>query len=268
MAFRRGGRGSGPDVRAIEVVDDRGLALLRDHGDAARLRVDIPRGAGAAVLLEVELPGSCSSARALNELEAWVGGQTSTDPGPLADALRSLFAVLDRFEVVDSLQVAFPDDPPRRDALVAFREAVPSRVNELLAQRRLLDPGVRKVGGDLIVPFDRVPEMLGSYVEEFERRGLEFAIWGHLSDGNLHPNALARTAAEVRSGEEALLGFSDLAIRLGGSPLSEHGVGRSALKQTMLRRFLGDAALERMRGIRVALDPEGRLAPGVILPNA
>ena len=268
LAVRGRKGGAGPDVRAIEIVDERGLALLRAHGDSARLRVDVPRDAGSAVLLEAELPESCSAARAIEELEAWVGGQTSAEPGRLSDALRSLFDVLDRFEVIESLQVAFPDDPPRRDALVAFREAVPTRVNEILAERRQRDPGVRKVGGDLIVPFVHVPEMFSAYVEGFERRGLEFAIWGHLSDGNLHPNVLARTAAAVASGEQALLLFADIAIRLGGSPLSEHGVGRSALKQAMLRRFLGDAAIERMRAIRGAFDPEKRLAPGVIMPPA
>ncbi len=266
IAVRGSGGGAGPDVRAIEIVDDRGLALLRGHGDASRLRVEIPGEARAAILIEAELPAPCSTARAVDELESWIAGNPPPDPGALGDALRSLFEVLDRHEVVDSLQVAFPDDPPRRDALVAFREAVPTRVNEILAGRRQSDPGVRKVGGDLIVPFEAVPEMLAGYAAEFERRGLEFAIWGHLSDGNLHPNALARSAAEVASAERALLRFADLAIGLGGSPLSEHGVGRSTLKQAMLRRFLGDDAIERMRAIRAAFDPGGRLAPGVLLP--
>jgi D-lactate dehydrogenase (cytochrome) len=107
--------------------------------------------------------------------------------------------------------------------------------------------------------------MMTVYADEFERRGLEYAVWGHVSDGNLHPNALARTTDQVRSGEEALLAFADEAIRRGGSPLSEHGVGRSALKQEMLRRFLGGAAIERMRAIKTSLDPEQRLAPGVLV---
>ena len=52
----------------------------------------------------------------------------------------------------------------------------------------------------------------------------------------------------------------------GGSPLSEHGVGRSPIKQRTLRRFLGDEAVEAMRRIKLALDPQARFAPGVIFP--
>jgi len=69
----------------------------------------------------------------------------------------------------------------------------------------------------------------------------------------------------VEAGEQALLVFADLAIRLGGSPLSEHGVGRSVLKQEMLRRLVGEAGLEGMRAVKSALDPEWRMAPGVLL---
>lgn len=265
-AHRRG-EGEGPDVRAIEIVDDRGLALLRDHGDLGRLRVDVPGDAGAALLLEVELPAACTTDAALGELEAWSEGESTDAPGPLAGSLRALYGALDRAGALDTLQIAFPDDPARRDALVAFREAVPTRVNELLALRRRDDAGVRKVGGDLIVPFDELGPMMDVYAREFERRGLEYAVWGHVSDGNLHPNALARSTDEVRSGEEALLDFADEAIRRGGSPLSEHGVGRSKLKQEMLRRFLGNAAIERMVAIKAALDPERRLAPGVLVPD-
>jgi D-lactate dehydrogenase (cytochrome) len=64
----------------------------------------------------------------------------------------------------------------------------------------------------------------------------------------------------------AKLEFAEEAARRGGSPLSEHGVGRSPLKQTILRRFLGESAIDSMRRIKRALDPPGRFAPGVIFP--
>ena len=135
---------------------------------------------------------------------------------------------------------------------------------DFLAERRRRVPEVKKVGGDLIVPFSRLPEMVHLYQDGFGRRGLPFAIWGHLSDGNLHPNALPRSAEEVRLGFEALMEFADRATRLGGCPLSEHGVGRSRLKQSLLREFYGAAAIDQMRAVKNALDPEWRLAPGVL----
>jgi D-lactate dehydrogenase (cytochrome) len=138
----RAGRGDGPDVRAVEIVDDRGLALLREHGDLGRLRVDVPAGAGSALLLEVELPAPCTTETALGELEAWIGDAPTDAPAALAAALWALFRILDGASALDSLQIAFPDDAARREALVGFREAVPTRVNELLALRRRDDPGV------------------------------------------------------------------------------------------------------------------------------
>jgi D-lactate dehydrogenase (cytochrome) len=55
-------------------------------------------------------------------------------------------------------------------------------------------------------------------------------------------------------------------MAMGGAPLAEHGVGRSALKQHMLRDLYGDAGIEEMRAVKRALDPEWKLAAGVLFP--
>ena len=41
--------------------------------------------------------------------------------------------------------------------------------------------------------------MLDAYDAEFRRRGLDGAVWGHVSDGNVHPNVLPRTFAKRRN---------------------------------------------------------------------
>jgi FAD/FMN-containing dehydrogenase len=66
------------------------------------------------------------------------------------------------------------------------------------------------------------------------------------------------------AGREAILEFGREAVRLGGCPLAEHGVGRSPLKQALLGEFYGAGAIAEMRAVKRALDPEGKLAPGVI----
>jgi D-lactate dehydrogenase (cytochrome) len=259
---RERGDALGPDVRAIEFVDERCLDLLRSHGDARRLRIDVPPDAGAAVLVEMELAEPTGNEAAMDALEAIVEDRPGVADGPM----RRLFLLLARHGAVEGLQLAFPEDAARRQALTEFREAVPKRVNEILAARGRDDPGIRKVGGDLIVPFDRLPEIFVAYEAGFHARGLEFAVWGHLSDGNLHPNLVARSAADVTEGEELQLEFAARAAGLGGCPLSEHGVGRSSLKQEILRRFVGDAAIEGMRAVKRGLDPVERFAPGVLFP--
>ena len=51
----------------------------------------------------------------------------------------------------------------------------------------------------------------------------------------------------MAAGEEAILEFGDHAIRLGGCPLSEHGVGQSPVKQALLRRLYGAPGIAEMR---------------------
>lgn len=267
-ALRRAGRearsraGSRePDVRALEYVDASGLDLLRRHGDAERLRVTVPDEARAALLLEVEMAKWEGSGAAEAAIVAALDGGGGGHDGPLFRLVR----ILARHLPADALELALPGDTRRAETLAAFREAVPKRVNEILAERRRRDAGVRKVGGDLIVPVDQVGPALAAWHGALDGAGLEHATWGHISDGNLHPNALARSTQEVEAAEAVLLGIADDAISRGGAPLSEHGVGRSRLKQEMLRRFVGEPALTRMREIKRALDPEWRLAPGVLL---
>ena len=54
---------------------------------------------------------------------------------------------------------------------------------------------------------------------------------------------------------------------MGGSPLAEHGVGRNPIKQELLRQLYGPSGIDAMRAIKLSLDPNGLLAPGVIFPS-
>jgi D-lactate dehydrogenase (cytochrome) len=134
--------------------------------------------------------------------------------------------------------------------------------------KRTLDARIEKTAGDMVVPFERCGEMLAIYRQGFESRGLDYAIWGHLSDGNVHPNVIARSYDDVVKGKDAMLEFGRHVARLGGCPLAEHGVGRNPVKQTLLRQLYGDTGISEMRAVKHVLDPGNRLAPGVIFPKA
>jgi D-lactate dehydrogenase (cytochrome) len=158
-----------------------------------------------------------------------------------------------------------PGDVRRAQQFLALREGAPTGVNRRVGEaRRLVDARINKTAADMIVPFDRFADMMAVYREGYERRGLDYAIWGHISDGNVHPNVIPRTFADVAAGREAILEFGREVVRLGGSPLAEHGVGRSAIKQALLRQLYGDRGLDEMRTIKRAIDPDGKMAPGVI----
>jgi D-lactate dehydrogenase (cytochrome) len=125
-------------------------------------------------------------------------------------------------------------------------------------------PEVEKTAGDMVVPFDRLAESIALYRTTFARCGLDYAIWGHVSDGNLHPNVVPHSFDDVLRGREAILEMARGVIAMGGAPLAEHGVGRSALKQQLLRELYGAEGIDQMRAVKQALDPEWKLAPGVL----
>jgi len=130
--------------------------------------------------------------------------------------------------------------------------------------KQQVDRRIEKTAADMIVPFDRLDELLTIYDEEFRIRGLDAAVWGHISDGNLHPNVIPRSIADVESGKAAIATFGREVIRLGGSPLAEHGVGRNTVKQQLLLELYGQGGVDAMRAIKRALDPDWKLAPGVL----
>ena len=146
---------------------------------------------------------------------------------------------------------------------------MPLGVNQRIGRaRRDIDPRIEKTAADIIVPFERFGEMQALFDEGLQARGLDGAVWGHISDGNVHPNILPRSVAEMESGREAVLAFGRAAMRMGGSPLAEHGVGRNETKQKLLREMYGDDGIEEMRAVKRILDPDWKLASGVIFSPA
>ena len=188
----------------------------------------------------------------------------STRSGSLGRFCRAL----DRVGLLADTELALPGDRRRAAELLAVRESVPAGVNQRISTaKRTIDARIEKTAGDMIVLFDRCADMLDLYRRGFETRGLDYAIWGHLSDGNVHPNVIPRSFDDVVQGKEAMLEFGRHVARLGGCPLAEHGVGRSTVKQALLHQLYGDAGIEEMRAVKQALDPGNRLAPGVIFPR-
>ena len=167
--------------------------------------------------------------------------------------------------MLDRVEIAVPGDTAREHQLLALREAVPAGVNARVGRaKQQIDARIAKTAADMIVPFDRLGELLRIYDEEFQRRGLDAAVWGHISDGNLHPNVIPRSMDDVESGKAAILTFGREVIRLGGSPLAEHGVGRNPVKQQLLLELYGRDGVEQMRAVKRSLDPGFKLAPGVL----
>ena len=249
----------GLDVAAIEHMDRRSLEILREDGADRRHNVSLPESTELALLIQIEIDPRITREQAFASIAAALSDRVSD--GPLVRFCR----MLDRAGLLADSEIALPGDTRRMEELVALREAVPAGVNQRVGvAKRTVDPRIEKTAADMIVPFERVPEMMALYRREFERRGLDYAVWGHISDGNVHPNVIPRSLADVTAGKEAILECGREVTRLGGCPLAEHGVGRNPVKQTLLRELYGDAGIDAMRRVKRALDPEWKLAPGVI----
>jgi D-lactate dehydrogenase (cytochrome) len=255
----RGARGL--NISAIEHMDQRCLELLHEDGIDAATGVSWPPDTVIALLVTLELRPDTRTEDAFAE----IGFATDAD-APDTPLVRFCRALADA-AVLDDVAIAVPGDRGRADQLRLLREAVPSAVNQRVGSaKRTIDARIDKTAADMIVPFDKLSRLLAFYDEEFARRGLDVAVWGHVSDGNLHPNILPRSFAEVQSGKDALLAFGREVIRLGGSPLAEHGVGRNPVKQRLLSELYGAKGIDEMRAVKRAIDPGWKLAPGVLFP--
>lgn len=227
------------DVAAIEYMDTRALRAVPDDA-FSRAGVIRPSGQSVMLLLQIEMGGDEES------------------------TLSQLQSILTSVAIDDDPYLALPGDDRGIERLFNLREAVPSSVNAIVAAAQQAHPDVEKTAGDMVVPFDRLAESIDVYRSTLERHGLDYAIWGHVSDGNLHPNVVPRTFDDVRRGREAILEIAREVVAMGGAPLAEHGVGRSALKQQLLRELYGPEGIDQMRAVKRALDPEWKLAPGVL----
>jgi len=247
------------NVSAIEHMDARCLEILREDGAARACGVTIPRAARMALLVTLELPASSTSAQAFDEIGRARDSQASATP------LVRFCRMLDDAGVLERVEIAVPGDTGREHQLLALREAVPAGVNARVGRaKQAVDPRIAKTAADMIVPFDRLGELLAIYDAEFRARRLDAAVWGHISDGNLHPNVIPRSFADVESGREAILVFGREVLRLGGSPLAEHGVGRNPTKQRLLLDMYGSDGIDEMRAVKRAIDPDWKMAPGVL----
>ncbi len=98
--------------------------------------------------------------------------------------------------------------------------------------------------------------------------GVRLVDFGHRGDGNLHYNVQAPegqdAAAFLRDEEDRINTIVfDAVARHGGSISAEHGIG--SLKAAKLPHYKSPVAMNLMRAIKQALDPQHIMNPGCIL---
>ena len=114
---------------------------------------------------------------------------------------------------------------------------------------------------DVCLPIADISEFLDRLDDLPDTQGREVHIYAHLGDGNLHINLLDIDEATGDRLDEQVL---TLVAHFGGSIAAEHGVGVHKTKWLHLSRSVEEIAA--MRALKNALDPQGVMNPGVLLP--
>ncbi len=131
---------------------------------------------------------------------------------------------------------------------------------------RALRPGCEVWATDVCVPISRLAEIITVSKARMDELGLVGTIVGHVGDGNFHigyvvdPNSAEELALAEKHNSE-LIG---LALSMDGTCTGEHGIGSG--KRKFLVAEHGEA-VSVMRMIKTALDPEGIMNPGKVLPS-
>lgn len=222
-------------LTGFEVMNQEGLKLVDEH--YPHLRVPMWRDTMWCVLLEASDSESEAHARAQFEhlLETAMEDDIVTD-AIIAENLRQAH---DLWHIRESITLAQAAEGLniKHDVSVPI-SCIPEFVAQTDAQLQALAPGVRLIN------------------------------FGHLGDGNLHYNmqapAGADAAAFIAAHEATISDAVYQAVhRFGGSISAEHGIG--ALKRDKLPHYKTPVALQLMRTIKQALDPQCLLNPGRVL---
>ena len=225
----------GPSLTGFEVMGELALALVHQHFP------QLPRPLAASawtVLLEQSDSEGETHARALFE-------------ALLESALEA--------ELVSDAAIA--ENIAQSKAMWHLRESIP------LAQA---EEGLN-IKHDISLPVSRIPGFVESTDAALKAafEGVRLVNFGHLGDGNLHYNVQAPVAVPavdfLREQEPRVNALVyDAVVAHGGSISAEHGIG--ALKREELSLRKSPVALSLMRAVKKALDPQGIMNPGRVLP--
>ncbi|MFG3039573.1 FAD-binding and (Fe-S)-binding domain-containing protein [Streptomyces sp. NPDC048330] len=175
-------------------------------------------------------------------------------------AAEAVLAGLDLVAPVPSVANAFTCDPGTISGYWKARKAFVTAVGGSRPS------GTTLITEDFAVPPDRLAEACAALLDLQSRHGFDAAVAGHAAHGNLH-FLLAFDAADP-SDVERYAAFMDefckLTVeRFDGSLKAEHATGRNIAP--FLELEWGTRATDLMWRVKEAIDPDGVLAPRIVL---
>ncbi|MEE1655997.1 FAD-binding oxidoreductase [Microvirga sp. CF3062] len=156
------------------------------------------------------------------------------------------------------------------DAVIATSEAQGDalwHLRESLSHVQRLEGG--SIKHDVAVPVSRVADFIVTATQACEQAlpGVRVCAFGHFGDGNIHFNLSQPVAMEKAAFLAQWERFNrivhDIVHGMNGSISAEHGVG--LIKRDELVLYKDPVALDLMRTLKSALDPQNILNPGKVL---
>lgn len=129
-----------------------------------------------------------------------------------------------------------------------------------------LRPGCRASTTDVCVPISRLADCVRETAADMDAARFPYTIVGHVGDGNFHVLMLLDPDDPDEWAESETLNrrLVARALEMGGTSTGEHGVGLH--KMEFMHAEHGQDALDVMRSLKQALDPNNILNPGKMLP--
>lgn len=190
-----------------------------------------------------------------------VGATAPRDATPGDDGQPPVTAYLEEvlermFEEGAILDAVVAQNETQRREMWARREAAA----EVTMSRRPI------VNNDIAVPLDKVSvflDRIGARLSGLDADA-EALVVSHLGDGNVH-YAVWPGSPDPKVHDAIMETVEEIVLDLGGSFSAEHGIGTSKLPSMARRK--NKVAIATMRAIKSALDPNGIMNPGKVLPD-
>jgi FAD/FMN-containing dehydrogenase len=122
------------------------------------------------------------------------------------------------------------------------------------------------INNDIAVPLDKISKFLTIMEKKLPELDpdADVLIVSHLGDGNVHYTVWPSRDDEQHK-DKIMEAIENVVLSLGGSFSAEHGIGLSKLSS--MERRKDRVALDVMHQIKHAIDPEGIMNPGKVLPK-
>ncbi len=147
--------------------------------------------------------------------------------------------------------------------------------NKLWSLREEISGAQKPEGGsikhDISVPIAKIAEFIERADTALQQVIPNFrpVTFGHIGDGNLHYNPLQPVGMDKQEfldkWEKVTRIVHDLTHEMQGSISAEHGIGR--MKKNELKLYKSACEIDMMRKIKNALDPNGIMNPGKLIPD-